>query len=333
MAAVAPAMNVYARTSVLILLASAIPFAAVCQIPGVQSRNSGKQLLAEAIQGEKLSDSGRLCFRLRAEGEGSISSTMGEEGKDIDRIEYSWAPGGRFRIALIGKTGPIRTVVSDGKVISTGGRIWDARFAWGYNQYGTDASFLLEQELSDSMWAYSYLLYFHLHPLSLFRNKRTIEEYSAIYEGSMKDMGPASASNANITTLNLGGRHYHEFLQIGRGGIAYAHTNQPPGSIPHGLIYERTDPIRIDGVGWVPRACTIAAEPTKEVTISPYRWTSELCPDQPAQAIDPAEFAIKYTASNVIPWPYGSRMKNYWYAVVNTFKDMWEGISDGIIGD
>src|SRR5690349_2970483 len=122
--------------------------------------NPAADLVARAFAGEKLPETGTLRFHIRVEGD-DPASLKTRESRDLDYVDFSWAPGKKFRIDLIGKNGPIRSIVSDGKVISTGLNVWDARFAWDYEPHNHDINTDLSLKLDDEMWVYSHLLSFH----------------------------------------------------------------------------------------------------------------------------------------------------------------------------
>ncbi len=314
-----------------LLVAVALAFCTLsfAQSPEEKSAEAARQLIADAFAGEKLSEAGRLCFQLRFEGEFG-GPVMKREGAIVDRVGYAWASGGKFRIELFSGDKPIRTIVSDGKAICTGEKAWDNRFAFDYNRHPSDGSEALVHTLYDEMWVYGHILSNHLTPLSWFNNKRTADDFLAIRTASVKTLD-ADGNGATIRWAYTSNPKAYEFIQIGRAGIAYARSNLPAGNMG-GISYERSAPVDVQGVGRVPSRCEVFAAVEKG-TEPIFRWTSELCPDQPTGPADPAQFAIDYTKTPMIPWPYGSRLKNFGYGIVNTFKDLWERVSDGEIGD
>lgn len=291
------------------------------------SADTARQLITDAFAGEKLSDSGRLCFHLSFEGEFG-GPVMKREAKTVDRVEYAWAPEGKFRIELMSGDKSVRTIVSDGKAISTGGKTWDNRFAFEYNRHPNDGSDALVHTLYDEMWVYGHIISNHLTPLSWFNNKRTANDFLANQTASVK----AFDEGGNGATIGLsysGNPKAHDYIEIGRAGIAYVRSNSWSG----GIQYERAAPIEVPGVGWVPSRCVVSVESQTKTPAPMVRWTSELCPEQSGTPADPAQFNIDYTKTPMIPWPYGSRVKNFGYGIVNTVKDLWERVADGKIGD
>lgn len=294
------------------------------------SADTARQLITDAFAGEKLSDSGRLCFHLSFEGEFG-GPVMKREAPIVDRVVYAWAPGGKLRIELMSGDKPVRVIVSDGKAIDTGEKIWDARFAFDYNRHPTDGSQDLDLTLFDEMWVHGHILSDHLTPLSWFNNKRTANEFLAIRTANVTTLDE-DGKGATIRLAYTSNPNAYEFIQIGRAGIAYARSNFPAGNMG-GIGYERSAPVEVQGVGWVPSRCVVSATSPDKKGESLFRWTSELCPDQPGTPADPALFVIDYTKTPMIPWPYGSRVKNFGYGIVNTVKDLWERVADGKIGD
>jgi hypothetical protein len=286
---------------------------------------SAEQLLAEAIADEKLAESGVLCFRITVEGD--ALALMLKEAPLIDHVVYAWAPGGKFKIALMGKDGPIRTVVSDGNMIDAGGKTWDARFAFDYAPYPTEESKALVRELAGLMWVYNRVLNKHLHPLTQFQHVRTMERWTGQYRSMSVDHTKTTDTMPHTYTLRLERTPYIDLLEVVHDDITYARSLSGFQRLE---TYERGALVDVPGVGWVPKSCSfrhapIAGEPR-------FRYTSELCADQPAGPPDPSEFGIP-SRETAISWPYGTPMKNFWHGIVNTFKGMWDGIADGEIGD
>lgn len=301
---------------------------------GQASPNSAEQDLTDVLAGEKLADSGRLCFRLSF-GYATMAPETTAEAKNTERLEYSWAPGGKFRLVLLGKDGPLRTIVSDGKAIDTGDKIWDARFAFDFYPHQSKESLELRLELDDLIWPYSQVLHIHLHPISEFGNKQTLESLKKRFDISIADAEPPDHGRGD-TYLKLKWRaniEREDFVQVRHEAIAYVHARREAVGARVDVYCTRTDLTEIGGVGWIPAKCTWRIDVAgKDESESP-PVVSELCAEQPGQAIDASEFLVDYDKSPMIPWPHGSRMKNFWYGIVNTFMDLLEGVSDGEIGD
>lgn len=318
---------VWNRRAVLILAGLLFCTGAIAQTDEVDP----VQLLEDVFAAEKISDSGRLCFNISYDNVGDDVGITPEQ-RQTKRLEYSWAPGGKFRLVLFSKDGPFRTIVSDGNAIDTGLKTWDARFAFDYNPHETDESFDLVLALHGEMWPYSSLLDIHLHPMAGFRYKSTVDHLKLVYR-IRTAVGPASAdAPEDGTTLKLTGHRMADLQQtltVRREPIPYVcRSRQDYGAgTDQAMMFERGSPRMIDGVGLIPGSLSLKYR-EQDAPI-----TSELCADQPNPAVDEAEFRVDYGKSPMIPWPYGSRMKNFWYGIVNTFKDLWEGVSDGAIGN
>lgn len=318
---------VWNRCAVLILASLLFCTGAIAQTDEVDP----VQLLEDVFAAEKISDSGRLCFNISYDNVGDDVGITPEQ-RQTKRLEYSWAPGGKFRLVLFGKDSPLRTIVSDGNAIDTGLQTWDARFAFDYNRHGTDGSFDLELQLQNEMWPYSHLLHLHLHPMTGFGYKSTVDQLKLVYRiQTAADLAPADVP-ADSVTLKLTGRQLtsmQQTLTVRREPIPYVRRSRQDYGAGTDLIiiFERGSPRMIDGVGLVPDSLSLKYR-EQDAPIA-----SELCADQPNPVVDEAEFRVDYGKSPMIPWPYGSRMKNFWYGIVNTFKDLWEGVSDGEIGN
>lgn len=300
---------------------------------GESQPKSAEEILGDVLQGERLAESGRLCFEISADSE-SVADDLSEEVKQTQRVEYAWAPKGKFRLVLFGEDGPIRTIVSDGKGIDTGKKIWDARFAFDYSPHWSDENFDLGQELRNLMWPYSQILHTHLHPATGFRNTFTLDTLKALYRISIVEDEPPQSDPETIA-LKLQMPRMRELQNVWRvrqEQISYVCAADEGIGAGMALKYERTGLREIEGVGWIPVLCTIQFEQRGQEEPVGFART-ELCANQPNPAVDAAEFRVDYKKSPMIPWPHGSRMKNFWYGIVNTFKDLWEGISDGAIGD
>jgi len=318
-------MNLRARCALVIVSCVLVCTASIAQEPPLDP----EQLLREVFAAEKISDSGRLCFTFSFENIGDDVGITPEQ-RQTERVEFAWAPGKKFRLELYGKDGLLRTIVCDGKAIDTGEKVWDARFAFDYNPHDTDESFDLELDLQNEMWPYSHYLHLHLHPMSDFENVSTLEHLKLVYRIAIADK-PASV-DPNDTTLQLTGhrlRDMKEAITVRREAIPYVHTNRKAygAGTDITLTYERAALRQVEGVGWIPSTLAIRYRDGDAPVVS------ALCAEQPDPSVEDAEFKIERGEKPYIPWPYGSPMKNFFYGIVNTFKDLWEGVSDGAIGN
>lgn len=298
------------------------------------AQHSVEQILSEVLAGEKLSDSGRLCFNLSYHW-ATMTEAMTQEAKKTDQVEYSWAPGGKFRLVIWGKDGPFRTIVSDGKAIDTGDKIWDARFAFDFSPYQTKESQTLRLELDALIWPYSQILHLHIHPISEFGNKQTLESLKKRFDILIADEAPPGF-DAGGTYLKLDWRMNFEredIVQVKHEEISYVYARREAVGVRAGTYCVRSGLTNVEGVGWMPTKCAWRLEVVGEEESEASFFVSELCPKQPDPAVDMAEFVVDYEKSPMIPWPYGSRMKNFFYGIVNTFKGILEGVADGEIGD
>ncbi len=319
--AIPTAMSALLRAFVAFLLAYSSCVIAACQVESY----STEKLLTDVLAGEMVSESGRLCFRVSF-GNKIATTPMPDEAKRTERVVYSWAPGNKFCLVLWGKDGPIRTIVSDGKAIDTGDKIWDARFAFGYNSHGTDESFELELELRYLLWPYFEMIEPHLHPFTGLHPGTTIEQLKELYKISESEGSVTPDSARKDITLRfqmLRMPDLDEVVHVRREAIAYMRSSREGLGLGSAREYERTGLTKVESVGWIPGRCAMRYV-HKDLEESKIPWNvSELCSEQPASAVDSADFAVDRSKSPMILWPYGTRVKNAWRNIVNTLTDWW----------
>ena len=142
----------------------------------VAGPSTARQLLRSAFERERTIVGGRLRLYVESEqgGEDLFSWVrMAEELGDGAYLGITWHGDRRFRIAMEGPNGHIRTIVSDGRFIDTGNdMLWDVKFLDGLAGYPEGAA----EEFEDLMWPYR-VFRLHIFPLA----PRTDLDYESLY--------------------------------------------------------------------------------------------------------------------------------------------------------